>query len=477
MNRIRPLVIPLGILILLVAAWGPAWDPAHLSPEGQKAIGVFAFCLLFWMTQPIPLAITSLMIFAIVPLLGISEPKEVFSLFGSNTVFFILGALIMAGGFVKSGLSRRMAVLFLASFGRTPDLLLLGVLLSSAFLACLMPEHGVAALLYPVAIQIADSLNLEKGKSNYGKALFFALAWGSIIGGITTFLGGARNPLALELYQQFMERHQLQAGSMVSFVDWVIAALPVTLVMLFFAYWVLRILYPPEIDDVRAAHQVLEEDIREMGPISRDEMKVGAVYLVTVIGWVISGYKGDLAGNLAIIAILGSAGLFLLGTLTWKDCQQHVNWGVILMYAGAIALGKTLDGTDAGQWLVNFTLSGHQFGPVLLLAGLMAFSKLLAEGISNAAAVTIILPLALEMGLEAGIPLVTIVYAVAIPCGLVFCLPMGTPPMAICYDSDYFRIRDSLFSGTIMNIISWIVVVLAGIYYWPFAVESPPIIP
>ncbi len=477
MNRIRPFVILLGICVLLGVCYGPAWDPEHLSTEGQRAIGVFMFCLIFWMTQPIPLAMTSLMIFALVPLLGISEPREVFSLFGSNTVFFILGALILAGGFVKSGLSRRMAVLFLAYFGRTPNLLLLGVLLSSAFLAFLMPEHGVAALLYPVAIQIADSLNLKKQSSNYGKALFFALAWGSIIGGITTFLGGARNPLALELYQQFMERHDLAPGTMISFTDWVIAAIPVTIIMLFFAYFVLRILYPPEITDVHAAHAILEEDIRSMGPISVDEIKVGIVYVLTVIGWIVSGFQGDLAGNLAVIAILGAGGLFLLGTLTWKDCQRHVNWGVILMYAGAIALGKTLDGTDGGLWMVRSFLTGHEFGPVLLLAGLMGFSKILTEGISNAAAVTIILPLALEIGLEAGIPLATIVYAVAIPCGLVFCLPIGTPPMAICYESEYFRIRDSLFSGTIMNIISWIVVVLVGIYYWPSTMDVPPLVP
>lgn len=477
MERIRPFVISLGLFVLGVAVWGPRWDEAGLSLEGQKAIGVFVFCLIFWMTQPIPLAMTSLLVFALVPLLGIAKAGDVFALFGSNTVFFILGALILAGGFVKSGLSRRMAVLFLASFGKTPGRLLLGILLSSAFLACLMPEHGVAALLFPVALQIAQSLNLDPGRSNFGKALFFALAWGSIIGGITTFLGGARNPLALELYQQFVNKNGLPADHMVSFVEWMAAAIPVTLAMLFFAYIVLRFLYPSEIQDVKPAHDLLEVQIREMGPLTLDEIKVGAVYILTVIGWIVSGYHGDLSGNLAIIAILGAASLSLLGTMNWKDCQQHVNWGVILMYAGAIALGKTLDGADGGKWLVQSFLSGHDYGPVFLLAGVMAISKLLTEGISNAAAVTIILPLALELGLEAGIPLITIVYAVAIPCGLVFCLPMGTPPMAICYDSGYFRIRDSLSSGLILNVISWLVVLLAALYYWPFAVDAPPTLP
>ena len=121
--------------------------------------------------------------------------KEVYALFGNEAVFFILGAFMLAGAVMHSGLSNRIALAIMDRFGASPRKLLLSVYLIAAALSCVMSEHAVAAMLFPIVFEIAKSLGLKPGTSGYGKLLFLTLAWGCIIGGVATFLGGARVPL------------------------------------------------------------------------------------------------------------------------------------------------------------------------------------------------------------------------------------------------------------------------------------------
>jgi sodium-dependent dicarboxylate transporter 2/3/5 len=463
MNLLRWPIVLLGVGQLLLVCFGPRWDEATLSLEAQRAIGVFIFCLIFWVTQAVPLAATSLSVFALVPLFGIASAEETFSFFGNRAVFFILGALLLAAALVESGLSKRVAVWVLAKFGASPASLMLGILFSAAFLSCWMPEHAVAALLFPVVLEIAISLHLVPGKSNFGKSLFFALAWGSIIGGITTLLGGARNPLALEIYSKYVIDSGLDIPTQVGFSEWVLTSWPITVLMLGVAVILLRNWFPPEIEDIRPAHDLLVEKVTEMGPLSTREWKTAAIYLVTLALWI---FGGTTLG-LAVVAILSGVSLFFLDVIQWKEAEHHVNWGVVLMYGGAVGLAEALTLSGASDWMVTRLLDGHLLEGMLLLAAVTAAGKLLTEALSNAAAVSLLLPIALALGQEAGVPLLVIVYAVALPCGLAFCLPMGTPPNAICFSSGYYSIKDAVATGVILNILSWVVVLLVAKFYWP----------
>ncbi|MEK7772873.1 MAG: SLC13 family permease, partial [Deltaproteobacteria bacterium] len=161
--------------------------PQGLTPAGQKAIAIFILCLVFWVTNAVPLAITSLFAIVLVPLLGVLTKRDTYSLFGNEAVFFILGAFIIAGAIMHSGLSTRVALKIMDRFGGSPRKLLLSVFLLAASLSFFMSEHAVAAMLFPIVLEISKSLNLRPGKSNYAKLLFFALAWGCVIGGVATF--------------------------------------------------------------------------------------------------------------------------------------------------------------------------------------------------------------------------------------------------------------------------------------------------
>lgn len=432
------------------------FKPEGLSLQGRRALAIFILCLILWITNVIPLAITSLLAIVLIPLLGVLDTKTAFSLFGNRAVFFILGAFILAAALMKSGLSTRLALLFLTRIKKTPQSLLLSALLASAFLAFWMPAHAVAALLFPIILEIARSLKLAPRASSYGKALFLSLAWGAVIGGVATFLGGARNPLAIGM---LWEEYKIKIG----FLEWMIAVVPAVFIMLIFAYAIIRIFFKIDIKDVTITENTLKEKINQLGKMSREEKAVGIIMGVTILCWMtLSNTLG-----LANIAILSSVFLFIFNIVPWKEIEEYVNWGVILMYGGAIALGFALDQSQAAEWLAHKALSPFNLTPFVFIIIITLVAKFFTEGISNAATVAILLPFGFALGASHNISPVIVVYAIAVPAGLAFSLPMGTPPNAICYASGYYRISDAVKAGIFLNIISWITFLIIVKLYWP----------
>ncbi len=451
---IKKAIVILGVAsCLLILITDP---PAGLSLPAYRAIAVFVLALALWCTTALPLAVTSLLAIVLLPLLGVMSPDKAFSLFGNKAVFFILGAFILAAAMMKTGLSRRMALFFLHRFDRSPNVLLLGILLSSAFLSFWMPEHAVAAMMFPIVLEIAHALELKPLKTNYGKSLFLSMAWGAIIGGVATFLGGARNPLAVGMLQQTY--HQS-----IGFFEWMRAVVPVVIVMLGLGYLLLRWFFPNDVHDVSSARRELGKELTASGLLSLPEKKVGGIMLLTIMAWIFFSKSVGLAE----ISILAAVLLFVIRAVTWRDVEGYVNWGVILMYGGAIALGEALSGSGAANWFAQEIMDNLNLTPLVVVAIISALTLALTEAISNAAAVAIMLPLGFGLGENLHINPVLMVFMVAVPSGLAFILPIGTPPNAIAFSSGYYRIEDVIKPGIIMVAVSWLLFNLAVQFYWP----------
>jgi len=438
------------VLVLL------APTPEGLSEQGKASLAVFALCGILWTTAALPLSVTSLLAIALLPVFGAIDAAKAFSLFGNRAVFFILGAFILAAAMISSGLSTRIALMFLRRFDRNPPMLVVGVILSCAFMSLWMPEHAVAAIMFPIVLEIASALKLRPGSSNYGKALFLGLAWGSITGGVTTLLGGARNPLAIGILRE-------EYGLTINFTEWLVAALPISVLLLGAVLVTLLKCFPSEIKDLKPARDVLARKVVELGRISTTEKKVLAITLLTIAAWMILGEEFGLATT----ALLGASALFVIRAIGWEDIENYVNWGVILMYGGAIALASAIEITGAARWMVAGLLGHFSPGPYLLLGLLALIVLAITEIMSNAAVVALVLPIAFELAeATGGISPEVVVLAVALPAGLGYCLPIGTPPNAIAYSAGYFRIRDSIKVGLILDIVSLLIFILVARFYW-----------
>ena len=182
LNKNLPKIL-LALFVFIVLLWLPPLP--GLSVEGKNVLALFAFAIILWVTEALPVPITSLMTLALLPALNIVSAKQAFLGFGTTAVFFLIGAFLFALALSKSGLSKRIALFLLSRFDQNPERLLLGVMLTTALMTFVMPEHAVAALMFPVVMEIAKTLKPEPWNSKYGKALFLGWADAAAVGGVS----------------------------------------------------------------------------------------------------------------------------------------------------------------------------------------------------------------------------------------------------------------------------------------------------
>jgi sodium-dependent dicarboxylate transporter 2/3/5 len=453
--RARPaLLLALGGGLYWWAMTAPT--PQGLTPAGQKALAVFVLCVFYWVFDVLPLMITSLLAIILIPLSGVMTAGQAYALFGNEAVFFILGVFILAACLMKSGLSTRVALAMLDRFGTTPRTLLVSVLLLNALMSFAMSEHAVAAMNFPIILEIAAVLRLSPRRSNYGKALFLAMAWGTTIGGVATLLGGGRAPLALGILRE-------ATGQTFSFVEWSVAILPAVVVLLVVCYAVIVRFFPIDVTSVQAADEVLHTKRLALGRIRYKEQAIGTVMLVTIAAWIGGGEEFGLA-NIALGAVVT---LFVLQIVTWREIEGYVNWGVILMYGGAICLGAAINKSGAASWIAHVTVSQWATGGPSVVLILSFLGILLTEAMSNSAVVALLMPVSLGIAQEFHMDPRVMALVVAVPAGLGYTLPIGTPANAIAYSSGHLSMRDMVVPGALLCVISWIVFNLLANWYWP----------
>jgi sodium-dependent dicarboxylate transporter 2/3/5 len=430
--------------------------PEGLSLEGYRALIVFLTCLVLWVTRLLPLAVTGLFAMVAPPLLGVLPAKEAFAFFGSEPVFFIMGVFILATALLKSGLSARLALHLLKSGSKSPKRLVLHIMLTSALLSFVMSEHAVAAMMFPLVVIISRRLNLTPQGGSYGRILFLAMAWGCVIGGIATMLGGARVALAVGLLHD-------AGGGTITFAEWTRAMLPIVLVLFGFCYFLLTRFFSIDIKTVAEADTAIEEQIRDLGRPLMEEKFLGLLMISAIAGWVFFGLQLGMAS----ISILAVVLLFMFRVVEWKDLQEKMEWGVILMYGGAIAISSILNSTGAGLWFTKRFVLPHLDSPWMLMLALSFLSILLAEAMSPSAVVAIVVPIGMSVAKQFGLDPKVVVYAVASASGLAYALPMSTPPVALAYSSGYLRMKEVLLPASMMAIVSWLTLLLTAKFWWP----------
>ncbi len=448
LERIKKAILCLGVLLFIFFLTSPIHE---ISTPANRSLGLFFLTFSLWLTRYLPLSVTGLLVFALIPLLGILPLSESYSLFGNRAIFFILGSFILAGGLMKTGLSRRIAFHIISKFARSGRNLILGVFWTGAVLSFFMPEHAAAAILFPIVIEIAGILKLKPKESLFSRFLFLSLAWGCVIGGIGTLLGGARAPLAIGMLEE-------NFGIRISFLRWSMYAMPVSIGGLLAGTLILTLALR-DTPEVSSFKEKAKEELKGMGRLKRDERVVLFVYILTLTGWIFFNRWIDIS----LIAILSSSLLFLFRGITWKDVERWVNWGIILMYAGAMALGVSLVRSGAAAYISQRYFFSLAKTPFTTLAVFSLLSLVLTEGMSNVATVALLLPVVYGLPFDP----VLLTLCITIPGGLALCLPMGTPPNAIAFSSGYYELRFSIKFGVMLTFILYLILLLVGRFYWP----------
>jgi sodium-dependent dicarboxylate transporter 2/3/5 len=458
MPRSKLLALLAGPLICLAIVIAPT--PVGLPLAGQRALAVLALCIVWWTTTPVGLPVTSIIGLALLPLLGAMPVQEAFGLFGNQAVFFVIGVFLVAAVMLKTGLSARISRVGLRRFAKDENRLCNGVLLVSFGLCFVVVSHAVAALMLPIVIQLIRSLDLGP-RSRTAKRLLLSMAWGTVAGSNLTLLSSARATLALQLYGNYRSQQGLEPDT-IGFLEYTTGTLPVALGALLMAAIVLRIAFPPEGLDLSPAVRKLDEEVAAMGSPSRAEWTTLGVVGLMVICIVMYGQQV----GLGTVALLFSGLLFALQVLRWEDAERSVNWGVVLMYGGAIAIGSALHSSGATTWLVANILPTEPLGPLGALALVSVLSAGLTELVSNSAVIAVVLPVVLPVADQVSLDPRILAWATPISAGLAFMLPTSTPALAMVFGTGYLRIRHTL-PGVVITLGSLVIFIASVQWLWP----------
>ena len=443
-----------GVFAVLLGLQGPN----DLSPEGYKVLCLFILCVSLWSTNLIPLSITSLLAIASVPLLGIMDASQAYSYFGNKAVFFILGVFILSAAMIACGLSTRISIWIMEHWSGTPGQLVTSIYCFAAFSSCFMSEHAVAVILFPVIHEIAQSLNLKRDNSVFGKSMYFAMAWGCIIGGAMTVLGGGRVLLGVEMLEKATAGQQT-----LGILQYTKLSFPLVILLLAGGWVALKVLFPSDIQNIDRARKALKQKATVMGKLTFQEKGIALVMGATLFCWF--GY-GDQLG-VANIAIISIVLLFVLNLITWKMVEAHINWAIVLMYGGAICLGEVMSESGAALWLAEQIFSGLIESSVVFLLVIALLSTLFTTFMSNSAVIAILLPTAISMSPAYGISPALATMTVILPSNFAFILPIATPASALAYSSRFLNLKEMIWSGSILSLMGLVFYLFLLMFYWP----------
>jgi len=451
LRRDRKLLILLAATALLFAIHllpvpAPLQRAGNLIPltaAGKTCLGIMAFAVVLWVTETLPFAATSLLVLLIIPAFGIEDYRAVVRAgFGDPTITFFIGVLILAAAFTQSGLGTRLTYLVLLRVGTRTDRVLLGILVVGALISMWISDIAVAAMLLPLGVGLLNDAGLRPGQSNVGRSIMIATAFGPLIGGIATPAGTAANLVAISQLKQL-------ASVDVSFWRWMTLGVPASLVMIPFAWWILRWLFPPEIEHLPITMETIRGRLRDLGPLRRAESRTLLVFVVMVAMWLFTSIPVEAVG------LGGGVALFLPGirVLSWKEAEAHVEWGGVMLIVAGLSLGFAVYDTGAARWLAWVLLGGiasvpdalRPFVIVLAVAGLhMLFS-------SNTVTASIIIPILVALAADLHLDPWATVAPAAFTSSLAFILVSEGPTTIIPYSSGYFSIRDMAKAGILMT--------------------------
>lgn len=453
----------LGWILLLLPL------PEGLSREGMIVLAMTLSATVLFITEPVPLpTVALLIILGEILLLGQDSTAVAKSLM-NDSVLFIMGSLILAVSLVKQNLDKRLALFIVRITGKSTTRIALGISMVSGVLASFIGEHTVAAMMLPVAI-VLIRLTEEKSGSmrNLAVLLLFSISYACALAGVGTPSGGARNVIMIGYWKSFYYEPSDATTHryLIDYFTWMLYAYPLFLIQLPILHFLLKKTFPPETEELSSAVLHLTEQIENEGGLIGRHYAAIILFLIILVSWItLSGRLG-----MGTIAIGGAAAFLVAGLVHWRDINNGVNWGVILLYAAAISLGVQMKDSGAAQWVADSFLDLLPLGlnrGMGLLAAVMVLTTLMTNTMSNGAAVAVLGPIALNMAMTSGESPIAIGFVTALSSAFAYFTVIGTPASTIVHSSGYLKPKDFMKVGWKLALVSFVLLLAASKFYWP----------
>ncbi|MCU0303513.1 MAG: SLC13 family permease [Thermoanaerobaculales bacterium] len=454
-----------------VALWlAPA---GSLDGEPKRLLAAVVWMAVWWVTEAVPLAATSLLPLVLFPLLDLRAVGEVAPNYSNHMVFLFLGGFVLALAVERSGLHRRIALAVLGAVGSSPRRLVWGFLLTTAMLSMWLSNTATALMMLPIAGAVTRRVDTPGAAAR----VFLAVAYGASIGGIGTLVGTPPN-----LVLAGMAPSLVPGITPISFGGWMLFGVPLVLVFL----PIVGLILGRGLGRGGGVAAGFDEERRALGPVTAHERRVAVLFSLTALAWVtragldfgsvsIPGWsqllvRWDLLSDAALvtdavpaIAAAVLATLLPAGTgdrrplLLWSEIEAGVPWGVLLLFGGGFAIADGVRAAALDTWLAE-SLSGLAVLPLpLVVLTICLITTSATELTSNTATATLLMPVMAALATVLGVhPYLTMVPAV-VSASCAFMLPVATPPNAIVIGSGAVSIKDLVREGLWLNLVGVIV--------------------
>lgn len=461
----------------------------QLDPSNPKVTHTFCVALLmavWWITEALPLAVTSLLPVALFPLLGIMDGKTVSATYFNDVIFLFMGGFLVALAMERWNLHKRIALKILCMTGVSPALILLGFMMASFLLSMWISNTATAMMMIPIVMSIIKQLEefmSQKSTSKFSIGLLLGIAYSASVGGIATLVGTPPNLSLVRIFHIYFPNMPE-----ISFSSWLIFALPLALILFIIIWLFLYLLYKPKTEDWTPIDKdTFHKHLYAMGKPKYEEKWVFVVFVLLALLWI---SRADLAlGSVVIkgwsslfpnsnyindgtVAVFMALILFIIPSkqergkriMDW-EVANRLPWSILLLFGGGFALATGFKESGLSLWFGQHLESLTTIHPILIILSISLVMTFLTELTSNTAVTEMVLPILAGIAITSNINPMLLMVPATLSASMAFMLPVATPPNAIIFGTGRITVWQMARTGFILNLIGAVIITLMT-YYW-----------
>lgn len=450
--------------------------------DAATTAAIATLMALWWMTEAIPLPVTSLLPLILFPLSGVLELDDAAPSYANKFIFLFMGGFMIARAVEKWNLHRRIALLTVFAVGTQPTRLVAGFMLATAGLSMWISNTAATVMMLPIGLSLVTLLSERLGQGdgrsgqtgrNFATCMMLGIAYAASIGGLATLVG---TPTNLTL-AGFADKKDIEIG----FGRWMLFAAPLACVMLVATWWLLtHFVFPIRTKHLAGSRALIEKELAKLGSMSRGEWTVLAVFTLTALAWVLREpltscpWLVELVPPIAmlddtIIALIGMTALFLIpvnvrkgeAALDWKSAV-NIPWGVLLLFGGGFCLAEAFAGSGLAEW-IGTRVEVLELSAFSLMVAVVVMVVFLTELTSNTPTIVTFLPILYGVAKSSGVDPMLLMVPATLAATCAFMLPVATPPNAIVFGSGHIEIQSMVKAGLWLNLMS---IVLISFWMW-----------
>lgn len=462
---------PLTFILIISFA-----SPDDLSPEGVAMMAATSWVAIWWITEAVPIAATSLLPLVLFPLLGVMGIKDTSIAYADPMVLLYMGGFMIAVAIEKWNLHKRIALTIISIIGIDLKRVILGFMVATAFMSMWISNTATALMMLPIGMAVVGQLGSNLAgtsitQNDIGKALMLGIAYSASIGGMATIIGTPTNIVLVGVIKEMY-------GVGIGFADWMMVGVPIAVGLLLVCWlYLTRVAFSLPSIALPGGRQEIDRQMNLLGRMSKEERRVLGVFVLVSLCWMSRSFLLNHflpAIDDTIIALTGALLLFVLPAgkeskgklLDWKTAES-LPWGILLLFGGGLTIAAGFQVTGLAQWIGAKFIALENIPFWLFLLVIITAVNFLTEITSNTATASMILPILAAVALAMGVHPYGLMVSATLAASCAFMLPVATPPNAIVFGSGYLTIPHMMKAGIWMNILSIIILFFITYFLLP----------